>query len=131
MYKQAAHCYEELLLLGPTNLTYHLRYADTLYTIGGNQETALAQTYYAHVLEMSQGANVRALYGICLCTSHPKSRKVTIHNMFLKDIVFKSEEGSIGSLSAKALVKMYTDLPWLPFVKSTLRRQGFAFDRSS
>lgn len=76
MYKQAAHCFEELLLLAPTNLTCHLRYADILYTIGTIQDIAVAQKYYAHALEVSQGSCLRALYGLCLCISHPKLRKV-------------------------------------------------------
>ena len=77
MYKQAAHCYEELLLLAPSHLTYHLRYADTLYTIGTVQDITTAQTYYVHALEASEGTSLRALYGICLCSSHPKMRKVS------------------------------------------------------
>lgn len=35
-YRQAAFCYEELLLHTPNNSSYHVRYADVLYTIGGS-----------------------------------------------------------------------------------------------
>lgn len=76
MYKQAAHCFEELLMLAPTQLTYYLRYADTLYTIGTASDIATAQVYYAHAVDSSRGSSLRALYGICLCISHPKQRKV-------------------------------------------------------
>ncbi len=34
-YRQAAFCYEELLMMAPTNSIYHTRYADVLYTVGG------------------------------------------------------------------------------------------------
>jgi len=115
MYKQAAHCYEELLLLAPTQLTYHLRYADTLYTMGTAQDVALAKMYYTHAVEASHGTSIRALYGVCLCCSHPKLRKGG-----------GGDDNSIGALSAKALIKFYTnaDSPLVPFVKSVLQSQG-------
>lgn len=34
-YRQAAFCYEELIMLNPNNSNYHIRYADILYTLGG------------------------------------------------------------------------------------------------
>lgn len=37
MYRQAAFCYEELLLHAPMNVNYLTRYADVLYTMGGHQ----------------------------------------------------------------------------------------------
>lgn len=35
MYKQAAYCLEELVMINPGHSNYLVRYADTLYTIGG------------------------------------------------------------------------------------------------
>lgn len=69
MYRQAAFCYEELLLSNPTSLKHNIRYADILYTIGGAGNCKTARSYYSKAVELSQGTSVRALYGICLCSS--------------------------------------------------------------
>eukprot|EP00210_Caulerpa_lentillifera_P001375 g1323.t1 len=78
MYKQAAYCYEELLLLVPSQLTYSLRYADIMYTIGTVESLQTAQAYYSNAIDISQGTCVRALYGLVLSTTHPKIKKVNI-----------------------------------------------------
>ncbi|KAE8684180.1 protein tesmin/TSO1-like CXC 2-like [Hibiscus syriacus] len=69
MYKQAAFCYEELILSQPTVPLYHLAYADVLYTLGGLENLQTAQKYYASTIDLTGGKNTRALFGICLCTS--------------------------------------------------------------
>ncbi|KAI6684978.1 hypothetical protein NL676_030891 [Syzygium grande] len=69
MYKQAAFCYEELILSQPTNPLYHLAYADVLYTIGGLENLQAAKKYYASTINLTGGKNRRALFGVCLCTS--------------------------------------------------------------
>lgn len=69
MYKQAAFCYEELILAQPTVPLYHLSYADVLYTLGGSENLQTAKRYYSSTIELSGGKNTRALFGICLCTS--------------------------------------------------------------
>ncbi|KAK4768272.1 hypothetical protein SAY87_003413 [Trapa incisa] len=69
MYKQAAFCYEELILSQPTNPLYHLTYADVLYTIGGLENLQMAKKYYASTINLTGGKNRRALFGVCLCTS--------------------------------------------------------------
>ncbi|KAJ7522219.1 hypothetical protein O6H91_18G002000 [Diphasiastrum complanatum] len=66
MYKQAAFCFEELLLAQPGNALYHLGYAEVLYTIGGVENLRTAKKYYASTIELSGGKNLRALYGVCL-----------------------------------------------------------------
>ncbi|XP_052193662.1 uncharacterized protein LOC127802050 [Diospyros lotus] len=68
MFKQAAFCYEELILSQPTNPLYHLAYADVLYTLGGLENLQTAKKYYASAIDLTGGKNTRALYGICLCT---------------------------------------------------------------
>lgn len=68
MFKQAAFCYEELILSQPTNPLYHLAYADVLYTLGGLENLQTAKKYYASAVDLTGGKNTRALYGICLCT---------------------------------------------------------------
>ncbi|KAL4377314.1 hypothetical protein GQ457_02G034660 [Hibiscus cannabinus] len=69
MYKQAAFCYEELILSQPTVPLYHLAYADVLYTLGGLENLHTAKKYYASTIDLTGGKNTRALFGICLCTS--------------------------------------------------------------
>ncbi|KAI8025756.1 ER membrane protein complex subunit 2 [Camellia lanceoleosa] len=63
MYKQAAFCYEELILSQPTNPLYHLAYADVLYTLGGLENLQTAKKYYASAIDLTGGKNTRALYG--------------------------------------------------------------------
>ncbi|XP_073028143.1 uncharacterized protein [Primulina eburnea] len=69
MYKQAAFCYEEVILAQPTVPLYHLAYADVLYTIGGLENLQAAKKYYAATIDLTGGKNIRALFGICLCAS--------------------------------------------------------------
>ncbi|KAL4352613.1 hypothetical protein GQ457_06G019610 [Hibiscus cannabinus] len=69
MYKQAAFCYEELILSQPTVPLYHLAYADVLYTLGGLENLQTAKKYYASTIDLTGGKNTRALFGICLCSS--------------------------------------------------------------
>ena len=42
-----------------------LQYADVLYTIGGAANYRAAHSYYAAAIDLSEGENVRALYGLC------------------------------------------------------------------
>ncbi|KAG6750625.1 hypothetical protein POTOM_045130 [Populus tomentosa] len=69
MYKQAAFCYEELILSRPMVPLYHLAYADVLYTLGGIENLLTAKKYYSSTIDLTGGKNTRALFGICLCTS--------------------------------------------------------------
>ncbi|XVE62832.1 hypothetical protein DITRI_Ditri06bG0151700 [Diplodiscus trichospermus] len=69
MYKQAAFCYEELILSQPTVPLFHLAYADVLYTLSGLENLQTAKKYYASTIDLTGGKNTRALLGICLCTS--------------------------------------------------------------
>lgn len=99
MYKQAAFCYEELILAQPTVPLYHLAYADVLYTLGGLENILMAKKYYASAIDLTGGKNTRALFGICLCTS--AAGQLTKRN---KD---DKESSELVSLAAKALEKDY------------------------
>uniref|UniRef100_A0A5B7A3K1 ER membrane protein complex subunit 2 n=1 Tax=Davidia involucrata TaxID=16924 RepID=A0A5B7A3K1_DAVIN len=68
MFKQAAFCYEELILSQPMTPLYHLAYADVLYTLGGLENLQTAKKYFASTIDLTGGKNTRALLGICLCT---------------------------------------------------------------
>jgi len=100
MYKQAAFCYEELILSQPTNPLYHLAYADVLYTLGGLENLQSAKKYYASATDLTGGRNTRALFGICLCT-HAIGQLMKGRNKEDKD------SAELQSLAAKALEKDY------------------------
>ncbi|CAM6100619.1 unnamed protein product [Calypogeia fissa] len=120
MYKQAAFCYEELILAQPTNALYHLGYAEVLYTLGGLDNIRSAKKYYAAALELSGGRNVRALYGIVLCGA--------AINQLVKGGRARDEKDSseLGSLAGAVLSKEYKSKApkKLPLVKSLLGRAG-------
>ncbi|CAN6462843.1 unnamed protein product [Victoria cruziana] len=98
MYKQAAFCYEELILCQPTVPLYHLAYAEVLYTLGGLENLITAKKYYASTIDLTGGKNTRALFGICLC-SHAI-------NQLAKGRSKEEKEGlELQSLAAQALVK--------------------------
>jgi hypothetical protein len=69
MYQQAAFCYEELLLHQPSDVRLHLLYADTLYTLGGGSNLRTARSHYAAALQLSDGRQLRALYGVTACAA--------------------------------------------------------------
>ncbi|XP_040868338.1 ER membrane protein complex subunit 2-like isoform X1 [Glycine max] len=99
-YKQAAFCYEELILTQPTVPLFHLAYADVLYTLGGLENLQTAKKYYSSTIDLTGGKNTRALFGICLCTS-----AIT---QLTKGKSKEDKEGSqLQSLAAKVLEKDY------------------------
>ncbi|MBA0742422.1 hypothetical protein Gogos_015479, partial [Gossypium gossypioides] len=100
MYKQAAFCYEELLLSHPTVPLYHLTYADVLYTLGGLENLQTAKKYYASTIDLTGGKNTRALLGICLCT-------LAIARLSKGRSKDDKESPELQSLAAKVLEKEY------------------------
>ena len=64
-YTQAAHCYEELVMLKPTSSHYHNRLADAYYSIGDKEHILLARKHYTLSLDQqSHEINFHALYGL-------------------------------------------------------------------
>ncbi|GKV27355.1 hypothetical protein SLEP1_g36535 [Rubroshorea leprosula] len=100
MYKQAAFCYEELILSQPTVPLYHLAYADVLYTLGGLENLQTAKKYYASTIDLTGGKNTRALLGICLCSS-------AIAQLSKGRNKEDKENPELQSLAATALEKEY------------------------
>lgn len=98
MCKQAAFCMEEILLLDPFVGASHRKYADILYTLGGNENLAMALQYYSSAIKFSNGKDLRALYGICLCSTHLATAKAYVK---------KKEEDELHSLSSDLILKMY------------------------
>ncbi|KAI3845034.1 hypothetical protein MKW92_043478 [Papaver armeniacum] len=116
MYKQAAFCYEELILCQPTVPLYHLAYADVLYTIGGLENLQNAKKYYASTIDLTGGKNTRALYGICLSSS--------AIGQLTKGRNKEEKEGTeLQSLAATALEKDYKKRSSnkLPLLTATLK----------
>ncbi|KAJ3693995.1 hypothetical protein LUZ60_009475 [Juncus effusus] len=99
MYKQAAFCYEELILAQPMVPLYHLSYAEVLYTIGGLENIQTAKKYYASAIQLTGGKNTRALYGVCLCSG--------AINQLTKGKNKDEENSDLQSLAAQALIKDY------------------------
>eukprot|EP00887_Chlorella_sp_A99_P000135 scaffold16.g135.t1 len=70
-WEEAADAYLQM------QVSVHLLYADTLYTMGGVQHWRTARSYYSGeqatmhrgVIEMTEGADLRALYGVCACAA--------------------------------------------------------------
>ncbi|KAL5208100.1 hypothetical protein ABZP36_032535 [Zizania latifolia] len=99
MYKQAAFCYEELILAQPTIPLYHLAYAEVLYTMGGLENLQTARKYYASTIKLTGGKNTRALFGVCLCSA--------AISQLTKGRNKEEESSELQSLAAEALLKDY------------------------
>uniref|UniRef100_A0A453N4L7 ER membrane protein complex subunit 2 n=1 Tax=Aegilops tauschii subsp. strangulata TaxID=200361 RepID=A0A453N4L7_AEGTS len=98
-YKQAAFCYEELILAQPTIPLYHLAYAEVLYTLGGLENLQTAKKYYASTIQLTGGKNTRALFGVCLCSA--------AISQLTKGRNKEEESSELQSLAAEALMKDY------------------------
>lgn len=117
MYKQAAFCYEELLLLLPGHVNYHVRYADVLFTLGGPSSVKAARAYYAKAVQLSNGLSLRALYGLCACAAELGD----------KDAKGSSPAAAeLGIAAADALQRVYQEQApdKLPLVRKLLNKQG-------
>jgi len=116
MYKQAAFCYEELILSQPMNPLFHLAYADVLYTLGGLENIQTAKKYYSSTIGLTGGKNTRALFGVCLCTS-------AIGQLTKGRNKEDKDSSELHSLAATALEKDYNQRAptKLSLLSSTLR----------
>eukprot|EP00268_Persea_americana_P067330 TRINITY_DN9254_c0_g1_i2.p1 TRINITY_DN9254_c0_g1~~TRINITY_DN9254_c0_g1_i2.p1 ORF type:complete len:307 (+),score=56.66 TRINITY_DN9254_c0_g1_i2:257-1177(+) len=116
MYKQAAFCYEELILSQPTVPLYHLAYAEVLYTLGGLENLQMAKKYYASTIDLTGGKNTRALFGICLCS-------VAVGQLTKGRNKDEKEASELPSLAATALMKEYKERApdKLPLLTSTMK----------
>lgn len=65
--KQAVYCQEEVVMCDPRNYQSHNRYADLLYTSGGETNVRSARRQYSQSLELNP-RNMRAAFGICLAS---------------------------------------------------------------
>lgn len=109
-YSEAIFCLEEVLMHQPADIATQILLADCMYASGSQEQVALAKKYYASVVEMTDGNNIKSLYGICLCTAK-------MHHMKCKE----SEE-TLSKLAGETLLREYAlkspDL--VPSVKKVL-----------
>ncbi len=64
---EAAPCLSAIVPLANCCLR---RYADILYTLGGNNNLKIARAYFAKAVELSGGTSARALWGVMLCATN-------------------------------------------------------------
>ncbi|GIL75572.1 hypothetical protein Vretimale_15176 [Volvox reticuliferus] len=116
-YRQAAFCYEELLMHVPGNSSYFVRYADILYTIGGPTNYKTARSYYAKAIELTAGGSLRALFGVLACSAHITD-KVTLQDARSRAQI------ELPDVTTQALLRIYKQHApdKLPFVEPILAK---------
>lgn len=113
MYKQAAFCYEELLLTTPHNPHFVLSYASILYTMGGFDNLIMSRKYFCFAYELNND-DVRALLGLGqVCVSLSYLQKV------ITNVKLKEENSKLYSLALKKLVLKKLTLASLNISTST------------
>ena len=75
-FEEAAFCIEEILLLRPTNWTYHVKYAEIHVSVGSPESFSVARKYYCHALELCPNSFV-ALEGVQLCSGKIETLRQT------------------------------------------------------
>lgn len=94
-YAEAIFCIEEVLMHQPADISVQILLADCLYAAGGEERVQCAKAYYASVVEMTGGSNIKSLYGVCLCTSR------------LAHMKCKENKKELSSLAADTLLREY------------------------
>ncbi|KAJ6359938.1 hypothetical protein OIU77_004026 [Salix suchowensis] len=113
MYKQAAFCYEELILSQPTVPLYHLAYADVLYTLGGieNLLTAKQILFYHHRFDWGEKTPGHFLVFVCVLQllhsfqkdETRKTRTVQTCNLWRQQLWRKSTSRELLTNSPRSL----------------------------
>ncbi|PNH06369.1 ER membrane protein complex subunit 2 [Tetrabaena socialis] len=116
-YRQAAFCYEELIMHAPSNSSFFVRYADILYTLGGTTNYKTARAYYAKAIELTAGGSLRGLFGILACSAHIPDR------VSLQDARSRAQI-ELPEVTAQALLRIYKQHApdKLPFVEPMLAK---------
>lgn len=97
-HKKAKFCMEELILMNPHNHLFHQRYAEILYTLGGNENMEKARKYFAQALKLDNN-NMRALFGFFLASAHLANSS--------KDIKTKKENSKFATWAATQVNERY------------------------
>lgn len=97
-HKKARFCMEELILMNPHNHLFHQRYAEILYTLGGNESREKARKYFAQALKLDNN-NMRALFGFFLSSAHLANSS--------KDVKMKKENSKFAAWAATQINERY------------------------
>ena len=125
--KKALYCQEEVVLGDPHNYQNHNRYADLLYTLGGEANLRNARRHFAQSLELSSDNNLRATYGLLLAcysisslgTSKQASGSSRGKTKKTKDITVGADEEELNS----KLFEKSLELLRLNYADSILSKQ--------
>ncbi|XXG65255.1 hypothetical protein AAC387_Pa05g3005 [Persea americana] len=123
MYKQAAFCYEELILFQPTVPLHHLAYAEVLYTLGGLENLQMAKKYYASTIDLTGGKNSRALFETFVGERNRSVFSYAKCSAAISQLARGRKTSELPSLAATALMKDYKQRApsKFPLLTSTLR----------
>ncbi|CAM9464663.1 unnamed protein product [Choristocarpus tenellus] len=64
-YDAAAFCYEELVLISPSDPLVHCRLGEVYFTLGGGENLMRARKHLAQSVDLKKAGNARALHGLC------------------------------------------------------------------
>jgi tetratricopeptide (TPR) repeat protein len=62
-YTKAAYCFEEILVMKPSNYLYNLKYAELLYSMGGGDNLLLARKYFSKAITLNNNADEPSIMG--------------------------------------------------------------------
>jgi tetratricopeptide (TPR) repeat protein len=74
-YEKAAFCFEELIILNPSNYIIYQRYAETKATIGGVENLKISKKYFCQSARMSGFNSNRALLGLVVVCEQLQTTK--------------------------------------------------------
>jgi len=97
-HKKAKFCMEELILVNPHNHLFHQRYAEILYTLGGNENMEKSRKYFAQALKLDNN-NMRALFGFFMSSAHLANSS--------KDAKAKKENSKFAGWAATQINERY------------------------
>ncbi|CAM9935117.1 unnamed protein product [Pylaiella littoralis] len=64
-FEAAAFCYEELVLISPSDHVVHCRLGELYYTVGGAENLMRARKYFSQSVDLLKTGNARGLHGLC------------------------------------------------------------------
>ena len=105
LYRQAAFCWQELVVAAPGAAPWHCAYAAVLATIGDADALRLAQKHYAAAIELSDGRDVRALYGAVAAAGALQRMPAPKGGAAAAESSAASEQ--VAALSAQRLAQLY------------------------
>eukprot|EP00037_Helgoeca_nana_P009839 m.86324 g.86324 ORF g.86324 m.86324 type:complete len:277 (-) comp19839_c0_seq1:42-872(-) len=105
-FESAKFCFEELILTNPYNHLFHQRYAEVLYTMGGNGNLALCRKHFAQAVNLNP-TSTRALYGLLLV-----AKKLSLSG--------DKEAAELAARAQTLLTELYKGKPNAPMLDSLI-----------